>query len=146
MNKINLFKMHSGELILANSSKNENTGNWILINPMEILMRRYVDNASSMILTPWLPFELITEEKVELAEESFLYVLSIEDKLAETYLKVRELYSEVIEDSKKAFNEKLDSVLRTEDLYSMASSMEEELESIQEDIDSLSKSKIKSFH
>ena len=137
MIKIKIFKMHSGELIIGEFNKQIDQQFYTLTKPMEIILRRYSDSASAMILTPWLPFELVDSEVIEISEDNFQYAIEPAKKLIQIYHKVKDLYSEVVSECKELFDKKLDLLLTTSDFSSIASSMEEELETIQDELQSL---------
>lgn len=148
---ITLFRMNTGELVIAHSEKNKQS--YSLKNPMEIILRRIPDLSTSMILSPWLPVELIKEEFVEVLNTNIQYTLIPEEKLIKCFMKIHALYYDVISEVKSKFNEKLDSLLEEKaDLESMVSDIMSEVEneednelSFQDNLSYLN-SKVKKIH
>ena len=117
-----LFRMNTGELVIAQSVKNKQS--YSLTNPMEVILKRLPDLTTSMILSPWLPIELVKEEVVEVLNSNIQYTLVPEEKLVKCFVKVYGLYQSVISEVKLRFEEKLDSLLEEDsDLDTMVSDL-----------------------
>lgn len=119
MNNIKIIRLQSGEDIMAYFSEDE-SGQINLGHPMTLFFKRTVSNKLMMIITPWLPLELIKENNAVVFASDILTVVEPKDALVEYYKSiVIETEFEAYESSKEieeSLMQEASDVPETEDI------------------------------
>jgi len=129
---IKVVRLQSGEDVIADIlSDNDNT---ILYNPMVVLLKRS-GKGSVMMMVPWLPVELISDNIATLNNSEIVTYTNPKDSLVEYYLNmVHEIgkeiqYSdEMLKQQNKAYKGNLDSETYVDDYDEDISTMDELLD------------------
>jgi len=86
MDNIKIIRLQSGEDIIANYNKDENSGVIIVNRPMTLFFKRLSMNRTVMMMGPWLPVELIQDNSVELYTKDILTVISPKESMISYYI------------------------------------------------------------
>jgi hypothetical protein len=72
MDDIRIIRLQSGEDLIANYKYNDETGEIILSDPMTILFKRLPTGKSFMMMSPWLPIEIIEDNVAMIFDKDVL--------------------------------------------------------------------------
>jgi hypothetical protein len=97
-NDIKIIRLQSGEDIIA--SYNEKEESVTLGNPMHIIFKRISTGQTVMMMTPWLPIEIIKENYAMIYSSDILTIIEPKEDLIE-------YYSEVVLEAQRKMEEKV---------------------------------------
>jgi len=111
---IKLIRMQNGDDIISDIAQ---TGNMVkLTNPMRLIFRRLPTGQTMMLISPWLPNELIEEDHAVVSNSDVLTYFNPKKKLVDYYNKMVEINIQRQEDFGKLLDEYLQSEIESADL------------------------------
>jgi hypothetical protein len=133
LNDIKILRLQSGEDIIASHYVDKDTNLIYVDKPMHVIFKRIPTGKTIMMLLPWLPVELITENNAIIDYDDVLTMLEPRGELISYYLKAaanvdsligdEDVGQSLIDDQDELFDEYLDGEeeldeeeLSTEDL------------------------------
>jgi predicted P-loop ATPase/GTPase len=107
MNKqTKIIRLKDGEDIMT--SFIETSDNMLILeNPMSVFFKRLSVNKSMVMMSPWLPIELIKENNVEIHKHDVLTLIEPKESLIEYYNNAVEEANEVMQQSERIIDEAL---------------------------------------
>jgi hypothetical protein len=115
MGDIKIVRLQSGEDIIAEITEVDGTGEVILDDPMVIFFKRLPSGKTMMVMTPWLPVELIEDNRATLFAGDIVTVLEPRNTMKEYYINLVGEYSEEIEDSISKFDSSMMEILEDDE-------------------------------
>jgi hypothetical protein len=101
MDKVRIIRLQSGEDIMASYHENEGTGEVYLGAPMTMFFKRLPSGKAMMMMSPWLPLELIEYNHTYIFVSDILTIIEPKKVLVEYYRKiVKETEEDALQDSK----------------------------------------------
>jgi len=124
MDNIKIVRLQSGEDVIANYTDGEE-GSITLVNPMSLMFKRMPTGRAVMMMSPWLPLELVEDNVACIYAQDILSVFQPKQSIIDYY---NTTVMEVEEDRK---NEEMNELhdLEEDDLEM---SVEEEQEAMEE--------------
>jgi hypothetical protein len=119
MGDIKIVRLQSGEDIIAEITEVDGTGEIILDDPMVIFFKRIPSGKTMMVMTPWLPVELIEDNRATLFAGDIVTVLEPRNTMKEYYINLVGEYSEEIEDSISKFDSSMMEILEDDENIDM---------------------------
>jgi hypothetical protein len=133
LNDIKILRLQSGEDIIASHYVDKETNLIYVDKPMHVIFKRLPTGKTIMMMLPWLPVELITENNAIIDYDDVLTVLEPREELISYYIKAslnaqslvgdEDIGKSLIDDQEEMFDEYLDGEedfdeeeLSTEDL------------------------------
>ena len=113
MDNIKIVRLQSGDDIIANYTEDEESGLVRLERPMALFFKRLTSGKSMMMMSPWLPLELIKENSADLYSQDILTVIEPRQSLVEYYTTAMDEAQQLIEDA----SDDLDDCIRNEDEF-----------------------------
>jgi hypothetical protein len=100
MDNIKIIRLQSGEDIIAAYREENGEGTVLLANPMTLLFKRLPTGKAIMLMSPWLPVELIESNATWVYTDDILSVMQPKANLIDYYNKsIRELEIEMLASS-----------------------------------------------
>jgi hypothetical protein len=121
MDNVKIVRLQSGEDVIAQCNEVEGTGEFSLIEPMTILFKRLPSGKAFMMMSPWLPLELIEDNHSLIFASDILTMVKPKKAIIDYYARI---VGEIT----------LESILNAKDIEESLSSMDEETE-YHEDVD-----------
>jgi len=115
MGDIKIVRLQSGEDIIAEITEVDGTGEVILDDPMVIFFKRLPSGKTMMVMSPWLPVELIEDNRATLFAGDIVTVLEPRNTMKEYYINLVGEYSEEIEDSISKFDSSMMEILEDDE-------------------------------
>lgn len=115
MDNVKIVRLQSGEDVIAQCNEIEGTGEFSLTEPMTILFKRLPSGKAFMMMSPWLPLELIEENHSLIFASDILTMVTPKKVIVDYYTRV---VGEVT----------LESVLNAKDIEESLSNIDEETE------------------
>jgi len=101
MDNIKIIRLQTGEDIIAAYKEEDGEGIVLIGNPMSLMFKRLPTGKAIMLMSPWLPTELIESNSTWVYTNDILAVMQPKSHLIEYYNKsVRELEVEMLASSK----------------------------------------------
>ena len=124
MDNIKIVRLQSGEDVIANY-KDDEEGSITLINPMSLMFKRMPTGRAVMMMSPWLPLELVEDNVACIYAQDILSVFQPKQSIIDYY------NTTVIEVEEDRQNEEMNELhdLEEDDLEM---SVEEEHEAMEE--------------
>ncbi len=123
---IKLVRLKSGDDIISDVKQN---GYMVtLSNPMRLVFRRLPTGQTMMLVSPWLPNELIEESSIDFQSSEVLGLFTPRGKLVEYYSKMVEINTERRENFGKILDDYLQSEIEAADLDELETEAELEAE------------------
>jgi hypothetical protein len=114
-NDIKILRLQSGEDIIASHYVDKDTNLIYVDKPMHVIFKRMPNGKTIMMMIPWLPVELITENNAIIDYDSVLTVLQPREELISYYIKAsliahsligdEDIGKSLIEDQEEMFDE-----------------------------------------
>ena len=138
MHEIKLVRLRSGEDILSVYKEDLETEMVMLKDPMTIIFKRLPTGQSVLMISPWLPVELIQDNTATIYTDDILTVIEPKSVLIEHYIKMVNNLNQFIDD---------DNMLRRH-LSELEEDMEEDLEEedVEEILEALKEKKSNNIH
>jgi hypothetical protein len=118
LNDIKILRLQSGEDIIASHYVDKETNLIYVDKPMHVIFKRLPTGKTIMMMLPWLPVELITENNAIIDYDDVLTVLEPREELISYYIKAslnaqslvgdEDIGKSLIEDQEEMFDEYLD--------------------------------------
>ena len=124
MDNIKIVRLQSGEDVIANYTDDEE-GSITLTNPMSLMFKRMPTGRAVMMMSPWLPLELVEDNVANIYAQDILSVFQPKQSIIDYY---NTTVMEVEEDRK---NEEMNEIHDIED-DDLEMSLEEEHEAMEE--------------
>jgi hypothetical protein len=121
MDNVKIVRLQSGEDVIAQCNEIEGTGEFSLIEPMTILFKRLPSGKAFMMMSPWLPLELIEDNHSLIFASDILTMVKPKKAIIDYYARI---VGEIT----------LESILNAKDIEESLSNMDEETE-YHEDVD-----------
>lgn len=139
MHEIKLVRLRSGEDILSVYKEDLETEMVMLKDPMTIIFKRLPTGQSVLMISPWLPVELIQDNTATIYTDDILTVIEPKSVLIEHYIKMVNNLNQFIDDD--------DNMLRRH-LSELEDDMEEDLEEedVEEILEALKEKKSNNIH
>jgi hypothetical protein len=100
MDNIKIIRLQSGEDIIAAYREENGEGTVLLANPMTLLFKRLPTGKAIMLMSPWLPVELIESNATWVYTDDILSVMQPKANLIDYYNKsIKELEIEMLASS-----------------------------------------------
>lgn len=129
MDNIKIVRLQSGEDVIANYADDEE-GSITLTNPMSLMFKRMPTGRAVMMMSPWLPLELVEDNVACIYAQDILSVFQPKQSIIDYY---NTTVIEVEEDRQnEEMNELQDLKEDDMDLQSLEMSAEEEQEAMEE--------------
>jgi hypothetical protein len=139
MHEIKLVRLRTGEDILSTYKEDAESEMVMLKDPMTIIFKRLASGQSMLMISPWLPVELIENNTATIYTDDILTVIEPKTVLIEHYVKM-------VNDLNKYVNDD-DNTLRRH-LSELEEDMEDDLdeEDIEEVLEALKEKKNNNIH
>lgn len=85
MDNIKIVRLQSGEDIIADYNVDENDSSVILNNPMSLMFKRLPSGKAVMLMSPWIPLELVENTSTRLFSLDILAVFEPKPNIIEYY-------------------------------------------------------------
>lgn len=121
MDNVKIVRLQSGEDVIAQCNEIEGTGEFSLIEPMTILFKRLPSGKAFMMMSPWLPLELIEDNHSLIFASDILTMVKPKKAIVDYYTRI---VGEIT----------LESIINAKDIEESLSNMDEETEH-HEDVD-----------
>jgi hypothetical protein len=120
MDDIRIIRLQCGEDIIANYNYNDETTEIVLSDPMTILFKRLPTGKAFMMMSPWLPIELIEDNVAIMFENDILtavkpkqsvityYKRIVNESTIESLQSYSEIESALLNDDNEAYYEDID--------------------------------------
>ena len=120
MDDIRIIRLQCGEDIIANYNYNDETTEIVLSDPMTILFKRLPTGKAFMMMSPWLPIELIEDTVAIMFENDILtavkpkqsvityYKRIVNESTIESLQSYSEIESALLNDDNEAYYEDID--------------------------------------
>ena len=115
MDNVKIVRLQSGEDVIAQCNELEGTGEFSLTEPMTILFKRLPSGKAFMMMSPWLPLELIEENHSLIFASDILTMVTPKKVIVDYYTRV---VGEIT----------LESVLNAKDIEESLNNVDEEME------------------
>ena len=115
MDNVKIVRLQSGEDVIAQCNEVEGTGEFSLTEPMTILFKRLPSGKAFMMMSPWLPLELIEENHSLIFASDILTMVTPKKVIVDYYTRV---VGEIT----------LESVLNAKDIEESLNNVDEETE------------------
>jgi hypothetical protein len=115
MDNVKIVRLQSGEDVIAQCNEVEGTGEFSLIEPMTILFKRLPSGKAFMMMSPWLPLELIEDNHSLIFASDILTMVKPKKAIIDYYARI---VGEIT----------LESILNAKDIEESLSNMDEETE------------------
>lgn len=97
MGDIRIVRLQSGEDIIADYTEGDGDGLVLLTHPMTLMFKRLPTGKAVMLMSPWLPLELIESHSAHLYAQDILTVFQPKPSLIDYYYNtVKEMEEEMI--------------------------------------------------
>ena len=95
-----IVRLQSGDDIIANYTEDENSGLVHLEKPMAIFFKRLPTGRAVMMMSPWLPLELVENNYADLYSQDILTIIEPKKSLVEYYQNAMDDVQQLIEEAK----------------------------------------------
>ena len=136
MDNIKIIRLQSGEDVIADYTQMEGDSSVLLTNPMTLMFKRMPTGRAVMLMSPWLPLELVEKNEAWLFEADILSVFQPKAQIIEYYTtSVKEVQEDMLQEEMHGesltdiSNEYDDEMSEEEELQAM-----EELEELRKDV------------
>jgi len=128
MDNIKILRLQSGEDVIADYTQVEGDASVLLTNPMCLIFKRMPTGRAVMLMSPWLPLELVEKNEAWLFEADILSVFQPKAQIIEYYTtSVKEVQEDMLQEEKHG-----ESLTDISDEYDDEMSEEEELQAMEE--------------
>jgi hypothetical protein len=128
MDNIKIVRLQSGEDVIADYTQVEGDSSVLLTNPMCLIFKRMPTGRAVMLMSPWLPLELVEKNEAWLFEADILSVFQPKTQIIDYYTNtVKEVQEDLLQEEMHG-----QSLTDITDEYDDEMSEEEELQAIEE--------------
>jgi hypothetical protein len=128
MDNIKIIRLQSGEDVIADYTQMEGDSSVLLTNPMTLMFKRMPTGRAVMLMSPWLPLELVEKNEAWLFEADILSVFQPKSQIIDYYTtSVKEVQEDMLQEEMHG-----ESLTDISDEYDDEMSEEEELQAMEE--------------
>jgi hypothetical protein len=97
MDNIKIIRLQSGEDVIADYTQVEGDSSVLLTNPMCLIFKRMPTGRAVMLMSPWLPLELVEKNEAWLFEADILSIFQPKSQIIDYYTNtVKEVEEDMI--------------------------------------------------
>ena len=133
MDDIRIIRLQCGEDIIANYNYNDETSEIVLSDPMTILFKRLPTGKAFMMMSPWLPIELIEDNVAIMFENDILTAVKPKQSVITYY---KRIVNESTIESLQSYSEIESALLNNDNEAYYEDIDEDEIEEYMESIES----------
>ena len=137
MDNIKIIRLQSGEDVIADYQQIEGDESVLLSNPMSLMFKRMPTGRAVMLMSPWLPLELVEKNEAWLYESDILTVVQPKQQIIDYYSNsVKEVEEDMIASAMDEENYLRDITDEMDDEMSIEEEQQamEELEELRKDV------------
>jgi hypothetical protein len=128
MDNIKIVRLQSGEDVIADYTQVEGDSSVLLTNPMPLMFKRMPTGRAVMLMSPWLPLELVEKNEAWLFEADILTIIQPKAQIIDYYTNtVKEVEEDMLQEEMHG-----QSLTDITDEYDDEMSEEEELQAMEE--------------
>ena len=128
MDNIKIVRLQSGEDVIADYTQVEGDASVLLTNPMTLMFKRMPTGRAVMLMSPWLPLELVEKNEAWLFEADILTIIQPKAQIIDYYnTTVKEVQDDMLQEEMHG-----QSLTDITDEYDDEMSEEEELQAMEE--------------
>ena len=128
MDNIKIVRLQSGEDVIADYTQVEGDSSVLLTNPMCLIFKRMPTGRAVMLMSPWLPLELVEKNEAWLFEADILTIIQPKSQLIDYYTNtVKEVEEDMLQEEMHG-----QSLTDITDEFDDEMSEEEELQAMEE--------------
>jgi hypothetical protein len=128
MDNIKIIRLQSGEDVIADYSQMEGDSSVLLTNPMTLMFKRMPTGRAVMLMSPWLPLELVEKNEAWLYESDILTIIQPKLQIIDYYCNtVKEVQEDMLQDEMHG-----EGLTDISDQYDDEMSEEEEIQAMEE--------------
>ena len=137
MDNVKIIRLQSGEDVIADYQQIEGDESVLLSNPMSLMFKRMPTGRAVMLMSPWLPLELVEKNEAWLYESDILTVVQPKQQIIDYYSNsVKEVEEDMIASAMDEENYLRDITDEIDDEMSIEEEQQamEELEELRKDV------------
>ena len=137
MDNVKIIRLQSGEDVIADYQQIEGDESVLLSNPMSLIFKRMPTGRAVMLMSPWLPLELVEKNEAWLYESDILTVVQPKQQIVDYYSNsVKEVEEDMIASAMDEENYLRDISDEMDDEMSIEEEQQamEELEELRKDV------------
>ena len=137
MDNVKIIRLQSGEDVIADYQQMEGDESVLLSNPMSLMFKRMPTGRAVMLMSPWLPLELVEKNEAWLYESDILTVVQPKQQIIDYYSNsVKEVEEDMIASAMDEENYLRDITDEMDDEMSIEEEQQamEELEELRKDV------------
>ena len=97
MDNVKIIRLQSGEDVIADYQQMEGDESVLLSNPMSLIFKRMPTGRAVMLMSPWLPLELVEKNEAWLYQSDILTVVQPKQQIVDYYANsVKEVEEDMI--------------------------------------------------
>jgi hypothetical protein len=128
MDNIKIIRLQSGEDVIADYTQMEGDSSVLLTNPMTLMFKRMPTGRAVMLMSPWLPLELVEKNEAWLFEADILSIFQPKSQIIDYYTNtVKEVEEDMLQEEMHG-----QSLTDITDEYEDEMSEEEEFQAMEE--------------
>jgi hypothetical protein len=128
MDNIKIVRLQSGEDVIADYTQVDGDSSVLLTNPMTLMFKRMPTGRAVMLMSPWLPLELVEKNEAWLFEADILSIFQPKSQIIDYYTTtVKEVQDDMLQEEMHG-----QSLTDITDEYDDEMSEEEELQAMEE--------------
>jgi hypothetical protein len=128
MDNIKIIRLQSGEDVIADYTQMEGDSSVLLTNPMTLMFKRMPTGRAVMLMSPWLPLELVEKNEAWLFEADILSIFQPKSQIIDYYTNtVKEVEEDMLQEEMHG-----QSLTDITDEYGDEMSEEEEFQAMEE--------------
>jgi len=128
MDNIKIVRLQSGEDVIADYTQVEGDSSVLLTNPMCLIFKRMPTGRAVMLMSPWLPLELVEKNEAWLFEADILSIFQPKSQIIDYYTNtVKEVEEDMLQEEMHG-----QSLTDITDEFDDEMSEEEELQAMEE--------------
>lgn len=85
MDNIKIIRLQSGEDVIADYTQVEGDSSVLLTNPMTLMFKRMPTGRAVMLMSPWLPLELVEKNEAWVFEADILTIFQPKSQIIDYY-------------------------------------------------------------
>jgi hypothetical protein len=128
MDNIKIVRLQSGEDVIADYTQVDGDSSVLLTNPMTLMFKRMPTGRAVMLMSPWLPLELVEKNEAWLFESDILSIFQPKTQIIDYYTNtVKEVQEDLLQEEMHG-----QSLTDITDEYDDEMSEEEEFQAMEE--------------
>jgi hypothetical protein len=128
MDNIKIVRLQSGEDVIADYTQVDGDASVLLTNPMTLMFKRMPTGRAVMLMSPWLPLELVEKNEAWLFEADILTIIQPKAQIIDYYNStVKEVQEDMLQEEMHG-----EGLTDISDEYDDEMSEEEELQAMEE--------------